>query len=347
MGMAASQARFLGLTARKTNVDYEGQQINQQRTALSNQSASYYTNLLSMSVPQPPSVQDFTKTTYTFTDGALNNQLTSMIARTDGSYTVSYLRQYLDNHAVVASTPSRIVRVPDTSTPPNYTYQVGAVTLYSLNDQSQSRVDNDLYLSTLSQDQLNALYQEEQAYIQKLHDKYGLPTDNWLVKYTLNTSTGAWVPTFYNNRTLDNATYDENNTSVSFIDVYTVGAAQVSEEIKGQTAFLEQDATGRYINITFVDSAGVPVATYALTTNTVTDDDAYQDAMNQYEFDKARYDKSIQEINAKIEIIQIEDKDLEIRLKQLDTERTAIDNEMDAVKQVIKKNVESTFKTFG
>ena len=27
MGMAASQARFLGLTARKTNVEYEGQQI--------------------------------------------------------------------------------------------------------------------------------------------------------------------------------------------------------------------------------------------------------------------------------------------------------------------------------
>ena len=36
MGMAASQARFLGLTARKTNVEYEGQQINQQRTRLIN-----------------------------------------------------------------------------------------------------------------------------------------------------------------------------------------------------------------------------------------------------------------------------------------------------------------------
>ena len=36
MGMSASQARFLSLTARKTNVEYEGQQINQQRTTLSN-----------------------------------------------------------------------------------------------------------------------------------------------------------------------------------------------------------------------------------------------------------------------------------------------------------------------
>ena len=64
MGMAASQARFLGLTARKTNVEFEGQQINQQRTTLSNQSANYYNDLLGMSVPVPPSVDDYTKTVY-------------------------------------------------------------------------------------------------------------------------------------------------------------------------------------------------------------------------------------------------------------------------------------------
>ena len=66
MGMAASQARFLGLTARKNNVEYEGQQINQQRTALSNQSANYYNDMLGMTVPVPPSIQDFTKIVYTY-----------------------------------------------------------------------------------------------------------------------------------------------------------------------------------------------------------------------------------------------------------------------------------------
>ena len=45
MGMAASQARFLNLTARKTNIEYEGQQINQQRTALSNESANLYNQI--------------------------------------------------------------------------------------------------------------------------------------------------------------------------------------------------------------------------------------------------------------------------------------------------------------
>ena len=77
MGMAASQARFLGLTARKTNTEYEGQQINQQRTTLGNQSANYYNQLLGMTVPVPPSVADYTKTVYTFSDGALDNSISS------------------------------------------------------------------------------------------------------------------------------------------------------------------------------------------------------------------------------------------------------------------------------
>ena len=87
--MAASQARFLGLTARKTNVEYEGQQVNQQRTALSNQSANYYNQLLGMSVPVPPSVNDYTKTVYTFDDGSLSNSITALIANGDGTYKVS------------------------------------------------------------------------------------------------------------------------------------------------------------------------------------------------------------------------------------------------------------------
>jgi len=48
MGMAASQARYLALTARKTNTEWEGQQINQARTALANQSANLFNQLLQM-----------------------------------------------------------------------------------------------------------------------------------------------------------------------------------------------------------------------------------------------------------------------------------------------------------
>ena len=109
---------------------------------------------------------------------------------------------------------------------------------------------------------------------------------------------------------------------------------------------MEQDTTGRYIAITLNPNGDDPV-TYTLDATTITDQDKYDDAMNQYEYDKYLYDQSVQEINAKIEIIQAEDKNLELRLKQLDTEQAAIQTEMDAVSKVIEKNTESTFKTFG
>ena len=340
MGMAASQARFLGLTARKTNVEYEGQQINQQRTALSNQTASYYTNLLGMNVPQPPSVQDYTKTIYSFTDGALNNQLTSMIAHADGSYTISYARTYMDHDAIVSAVPSRIVKNEDGS------FSVGGTRLMDMGVETD-RVANDPYYASLSTDARKELLEEESEVLKTLQEKYSQnPDDNWLVKYTKNSSTGAYEPTYYNESVLSGATYDGTSTSVSYIGAYTRGSAQVTDEIKGVTAFMEQDSTGRYINMTMEDSQG-NLTTYSLTTATVTDDDAYNDAMNQYEYDKAQYDADIQEINAKIEIIQSEDKDLELRLKQLDTEQNAISNEIEAVNKVIEKNVESSFKTFG
>ena len=72
MGMAASQARYLALVARKSNCEYEGQQINQARLALSNQSANLFNQMLGLSVPVPPSTQDYTKRQYSFTDGITN-----------------------------------------------------------------------------------------------------------------------------------------------------------------------------------------------------------------------------------------------------------------------------------
>ena len=59
------------------------------------------------------------------------------------------------------------------------------------------------------------------------------------------------------------------------------------------------------------------------------------------------YEKRIAEINAETEQIQQQDRTLELRLKQLDTEQNALQTEMEAVKKVITKNIEMTFKTFS
>ena len=382
MGMAASQARFLGLTARKTNVEFEGQQINQQRTTLSNQSANYYNDLLGMSVPVPPSVDDYTKTVYTFEDGALTNQITAMIAQNDGTYTVSYLRQWTDDFSVVGASTSIINADENRST-----FKVGATTLRNMSDAITYDVDgttayynskdkkyyanpdftgaaidtegktialnsDDEYLKSLSADQVAQLQKEEDEYIELLNQKYG--ASDYLVRYVKDTTTGEYNPYFYKLTDLENANYDDNGNSQSNINCYTIGSETKTEEVKASTGCkIEKDSSGRYINITIpqYDNDGNPIedtgVTYSLTTSTATDQAAYEDAMNQYEFEKYEYDQAIQEINSKIEIVQAQDKNLELRLKQLDTEQDAISTEMDAVQKVIEKNTESTFKTFG
>ena len=336
MGMAASQARFLGLTARLNNVEFEAQQINQQRTSLSNKSASYYSDLLGMSVPTAPSVDAFTQTVYTFDDGALTNQITAMVATGNGRYKVSYLKTWEDDNAIVSATPSIITRRGSD-------YFIGSQQLRQLGAIPTAGVDP--YYDSLTQEQKDKLLEQEQTYLQQLFAEPGTMPVIY-VRYVQNTTTNEYEPIFYYARDLQNADYDSNGNSISNINAYKFGTKTRTEEVIGvDDCEFEQDSTGRYINIT-IPNNGSPI-TYALTTNTITDQDAYEDAMNQYEYDKALYDQSIAEINAKIEIVQAEDKDLELRLKQLDTEHNAIQTERDQVKELIKKNVDSSFKTFG
>ena len=66
MGLAASQARFLGITARKSNIEYEGQQVNQQRTALAEEVNALYNKLLSLKLPIAPDTTEFYKSNYSF-----------------------------------------------------------------------------------------------------------------------------------------------------------------------------------------------------------------------------------------------------------------------------------------
>ena len=107
MGMAASQARFLGLTARQTNLQFEGQQINQQRTTLSNQSANCYNSLLAMTVPVPPCTDDFTKLVYTFTPTVSTTATIDQIFANEGNNTFKVVYTEYGSHEGVVETSNR------------------------------------------------------------------------------------------------------------------------------------------------------------------------------------------------------------------------------------------------
>ena len=358
MGMAASQARFLSLTARKTNVEFEGQQINQQRTSLSNESANYYSELCNMVVPTPPSSEDFTKTVYTFVDGSENNTINSLIAQKNGIYILNYTQSY-ETESVVSN--GSVVTTRHKDSEGNTSYYIGSTKLRELKtdvdsmdeDDISEYKDTDAYLSTLENAEVRDILRMEKQYATLLTEKYG--DEEWFVRYQMNSSSKSYEPVFYNKSQVENADYsDKTDASLSGIKSYVYGQTTETREIKNAKAKVEQDTSGRYISVFIYDlnadgeikdsKSGVE---YTLTASSQMDERAYNDAVNQYNYNKAKYDQDIQAINAKIEIIHGQDKDLELRLKQLDTEENAISTEIEAVKKVITKNVETSFKTFN
>lgn len=143
--------------------------------------------------------------------------------------------------------------------------------------------------------------------------------------------------------------YAENSLADNNIDMQTTKMpyykanylkTKIEETLR---ALLETDGSGRFASVRFEDDSTV----YTLNTEAITDEAAYANAMNQYYYNQEQYSKAIADINAKTEIIQAQDRTLELRLKQLDTEQNALQTEMEAVKKVVSKNVETSFKTFG
>ncbi len=359
MGMSASQARFLSLTARKTNVEYEGQQINQQRTTLSNESSNYYSQLTSMAVPTPPSTADYTKISYTFEDGNEQNTVTSLIAKKDGTYMLNYV-QVIPADTMIVQGTNILSGTPASS--PNQWF-MGSDELQAAYTTAPATITDTIrerfiaagiptqVVNNMSDKELTNKITLEAKYRALAEEKYG--EDEWMVRYQLNSGTQVYEPVFYSKTELENTDYNERTTmSLSGIKAYVFGESTETREVKNASARVEQDSSGRYISIIIypseTDATNNQNGTYYnLTTTTESDEAAYNDAMNQYYYAKAVYDQQIEEINSKIEIIQIQDKNLELKLKQLDTEENAIQTEMDAVKKVISKNVESSFKTFN
>ena len=435
MGLSASQARLLSLTARQSNLEFEGQQINQQRTNLSNQSANYYNSLLTMTVPTPPSTDDYTTIKYSFVIGGNDATIAQVLPQDNkGNYLVEYTTT-LASIGVQENTAYKITASANASSTktgkaelvnnPNEAYNAdlqyyvqtfreddehgeytalnnnserysddrvaaGDVTFY---DKFGNQVDKTAALNNGKlKDEYTALVKKEsdeigystvsvqladRASYQNALDKgekvtkfqentsdntYG--SDNVVTYSASNDTTFSTVGSEYKeafiNAGLDINEYYQYKSSTgirfakkedveksannSTLSITTFAVASMNKTQKTQLSGvqIEFDTTGRISSMT--DAEG---NTYTMTASTETDDNAYEDAYNQYTYDQYVYDQKQNEINAHIEILQAQDKNLELRLSQLNTEHSAIQTEMDAVNKVISKNIETSFKTFN
>ena len=278
MGLAASQARFLTLTARKSNIEFQGQQINQQRTVLANKSADVVNKMLALSPAVPP-----TSTSHSYYKVAQN-------FANEGTGT------NLAGNVNGQSEKIRSWRLVDAAT-------IGQPTVYGVTALTSS-----------------AAYEVTYSYMFQGQEMTGK---------------------MYTDRL---STFTQGNAEEAQQALYTAGIFQVDHTTGNIVQKMKIDN-----HESFGGTAGT-FSTYDTTDliyGTSFDDIAYNESMNQYDFQKYTYDKAIADINAETSGIQAKDKSLELKLKQLDSEHGAIQTEMEAVKAVIDKNIEGTFKTFA
>ncbi len=355
MGMAASQARFLGLTARKTNVEYQGQQVNQQRASLANESAGLYNQMVNLKLPLPPSAVNFYSSRYTFESAALDNSFSIVnfdrdYNSTDGNYLVTMQYKAIEREGFTSTViPSKTSATAMTVGNDEY---VGATTTADNDLRAVIKLMNPNGIGNSGNPITEAEYTAEAAKFTKFTAAkdassktayYALtadlgktdppPTLYYAKDHSVTKTAKAWA---------DLSTNDSTNSS-RFTSINLKRFDTTDPEAMAAIA----KALGVKFDATTGQIEDGSKKTFDLEVKKAEDNDGYEEATKEYEYQKMLYDRSIQDINAKTESIQQQDKNLELKLRQLDTEQKAIQTEMEAVQKVIQKNVETTFKTFG
>ncbi len=336
MGMAASQARFLGLTARKTNVEYQGQQVNQTRTALANESAGLFNSMMGLKVPTPPVVNQYYTSRYNF-DSATNTNYSissmSEIAGSPGEYAVivDYVKQILTGYKNPGSDTDVVFNGTDV------VFDNGTKTALPIGQGTTDKEKNDIKAILANPTFASPPY------------SYSDTTDFYKYEAAVNGSIITYYVSPYEE--IDPNTQTPTGNYFSPV-LYTQNKATNSQATATAT-FVEDPKNGRYTSTILHGIQPADAAkdigeglSYDLAISQTYDEKGYTQAMQNYEFDKMKYENEIQIINAKTEKLQMEDRTLELKLRQLDTEQKALQTEMESVQKVIQKNVETTFKTF-
>ena len=324
MGLAASQARFLGITARKSNIEYEGQQVNQQRTALAEEVNALYSKLLALDVPVAPDTTEFYESNYSFAiSNTTDNQQGSYVIKNyyennDGTYYIKGERTYDKNLAESADLSSKWKVDSDAE---------GNLILVNKKDSEK------FYELTLATDENNKLISDLVA---TTPGATPLPDgETGFYCYRDDDGQTHYIP-------ISQVTSNTGSDSDKLTSYMKVNKS-VTENFEFDNCSITLDDNGRLSSVTIPDV----VSGLDIDTTRTYNSEGYDAALRDYTMSKDEYDKMIADLNAQTETLQQEDKVLELRLNQIDTEQNALQTELDAVKSILDKNIEKTFNTFS
>ena len=350
MGMAASQARFLGLTARKSNNEYQVQQINQQRLSLADQQTEIVKNYN----------EKMSNRIFLFDDSnddTANRQLTywNIVNTIDNKETAGMGFRVVDKNGNAV--------VPNYKGFPEGDEEIQAI-IDKYNITEDVKDNTTLYANLINgtwemrakrTDDEGAEYwftipYNEASFIAKMRAENpddDTDTEYWRLYNTLvDKVDGKYQELDFSNLTtmkdLEIRLYDSDDKIVApelpeadyetvfgkyCVDPYCVDPKYLEEKLRNGEWFIQQPDSSR--------ENGWSVNQNWSSCMFIQDEyDTSDDAAAEAEYESL------------IAKVQKQDKLLEMRLKQLETEHNAIQTELEAVDAVLKKNIETTFNSF-
>ena len=347
MGLSASQARFLQLTARKSDVEYEVQQINFQRLMLSEKLTAASTKYqdainnkkLTFSYNNGQGLQEI-DLSYANYKNYMNQQLEGLSTSQEKYYLVSSSGKKL----VVSSKEEMDKMITDGTKriPINEILEAKAqVEAY----QEAQKIAQEI--AEQKEKAENSPGMENPESPEYVDSKGVITTTSPIVAYEEVPEPSAYtlqlaqidlsVP--HKSETIEE---DGNNVEYYLIQDYTENDFLIAEDLENPTSFQNalqngiyffatkdlNEETGKYeFNMKGLDALGSGTISEIF--------DKSDDAQAQAEYDS---------IQSKVQLM---DKKLELKLDQLETERNAITTEMDSVKKVIEDNIEKSFNIFS
>lgn len=291
MGLAASQGRYLCLTARMSDLVYEGQQISQQRMALAKESsaiAEEYNNALSNTVMQAAIIGQ---------DGQVHNQQLSYNVITSKDPFVGLGMRIVDANGYVV--------VPD---------KVASLNVSYLDEEGK---------------EVNESYKSATAFMKDHMPDISEEDFNKMSSWTLEDMVTYYQENFPESgktlTTTDNSLAGEGERYL--YDVNCLDTEYLHKMISTGEWMIQQENPQEESGWEDFEWQGSSRVNEVLDTS----DDAAAEA---------KYEAAMKDIQKK-------DKILELRLEQVQTEESAIETEIESIKQVIDKNIEDSFGTFA
>ncbi len=299
MGMSASQARFLQLTARKSNIEYQAQRISFERSQLANKAGDAsrkYNEKMSN-----------TKIIYSFNDGQGRQ-------RVDLSYTnyKNYINQQMDG----INNPSKKM----------YLMSSSGSKIVVANEADMARIISD---NTQQYSGTRKEVEDAKELFAKTEDKSTL---SWKVRALADIELPDIIE----------ASEEEEPTYTNEISKFCEADFTIAEDLDNVDNFQRCIQEGIYCFATYEEGDEYNGPRFVTDTWETLQGSAFSEELDTSDDGAAQA-----EYDYEMNTIQSEDKKLELRLDQLNTEREALETEMESVQKVIEDDIESSFKVFS